>query len=131
MNDEDQSVAWSIDNPTVYNKVVTTALNYTPVILAHHCPYKTLPDGRLYVSTFSFVYILSVHPHSCSKGPQQTPKWKTLQKLIMSYFHNVMRLLTQLSDTELLVMALTETTKLVPYVTSSRKSIKIYLKVHP
>lgn len=49
--------------------------------------------------------------------------------MILSYFVNVMHLLTQLTDTELLVMALTETAKLVPYVTSSRKSIKVYLKV--
>lgn len=40
-----------------------------------------------------------------------------------------MNLLTQLTDTELLVMALEETAKLVPYVTSSRKAVKVYLKV--
>ena len=47
----------------------------------------------------------------------------------MSYFHNVMHLLTQLTDNEMLVLALTETAKLVPYVTGSRKSVKVYLKV--
>ncbi|KIP01520.1 hypothetical protein PHLGIDRAFT_96910 [Phlebiopsis gigantea 11061_1 CR5-6] len=109
MNEEDQPVAWSIDSSTVYNKVVTTSLKYTPVVLDHHCPCKILADGRF-------------------KGPTQTPKWKTLQKLILSYFHNVMHLLTQLTDTELLVMALEETAKLVPYVTSSRKAVKVYLK---
>ena len=66
---------------------------------------------------------------SHSKGPTQNHKWKTLQKLILSYFHNVMQLLTQLTDHELLGMALTETSKLVPYVTSSRKAVKVYLKV--
>lgn len=32
---------------SVFNKVVTTALKYTPVVLDHHIPYKELPDGRL------------------------------------------------------------------------------------
>lgn len=31
---------------SVYNKVITTALKYTPVVLDHHCPCKTLADGR-------------------------------------------------------------------------------------
>ncbi|GJE99145.1 Noc2 domain-containing protein [Phanerochaete sordida] len=109
MNEEDQVVAWSIDDSAVYNKLITTAFKYTPVILAHHCPYKTLPEGRF-------------------KGPTQNHKWKTLQKLILSYFHNVMHLLSQLTDDDILVMALEETAKLVPYVTSSRKAVKVYLK---
>lgn len=50
--------------------------------------------------------------------------------MILSFFHNASRLLTQLADSELLVLALTETAKLLPYVTSNRKSVKIYLKVH-
>ena len=49
--------------------------------------------------------------------------------MILSFFHNAVHLLTQLQDTELLVLALKEIAKLIPYVTSSRKSIKIYLKV--
>lgn len=65
----------------------------------------------------------------CSKGPTQTPKWKTLQRLILSFFHNAAHLLTQLTDNTLLVLALTETAKLLPYVTSNRKSVKVYLKV--
>ncbi len=64
-----------------------------------------------------------------SKGPTQTHKWKTLQKLIVSYFHNASHLLTQISDGQLLVLALTETAKLLPYVTGNRKAVKVYLKV--
>jgi nucleolar complex protein 2 len=47
MNEDNQKVAWSIDSSAVYNKLVTTALRYTPVVVEHHVPYKTLPDGRL------------------------------------------------------------------------------------
>ncbi|KAI0776831.1 Noc2-domain-containing protein [Trametes elegans] len=109
MNEEDQVVAWRIDRSTVYNKLVTTALRYTPVVLEHHCPYRTLANGKF-------------------KAPTQTNKWKTVQKLILSYFHNVLHFMGQISDNDMLRLAFTETAKLVPYVTSSRKTVKAYLK---
>lgn len=31
----------------VFNKLVVTALKFTPVVLAHHIPYKTQRDGRM------------------------------------------------------------------------------------
>ncbi|KAI0651305.1 Noc2-domain-containing protein [Trametes meyenii] len=109
MNEEDQVLAWRIDSSSVYNKLVTTALRYTPVVLEHHCPFRSLPNGKF-------------------KAPTQTNKWKALQKLILSYFHNVLHLMDQISDNDMLRLAFTETAKLVPYVTSSRKTVKVYLK---
>ena len=64
-----------------------------------------------------------------SKPPTQTQKFKTLQKLILSHFHNVIHILSQLTDEDTLRLALTESAKLVPYIISSRKSVKAYLKV--
>ena len=64
-----------------------------------------------------------------SKPPTQTPKYKTLQKLILSYFHNVTHLLSQLTDEDTIRLALTESAKIIPYIISSRKSVKTYLKV--
>ena len=64
-----------------------------------------------------------------SKPPTQTQKFKTLQKLILSHFHNVTHILSQLTDEDTLRLALTESAKLVPYIISSRKSVKAYLKV--
>ncbi|OBZ74646.1 hypothetical protein A0H81_05343, partial [Grifola frondosa] len=109
MNEEDQVLAWTIDSSSVYNKLVTTTLTYTPVVLHHHCPYKSLPNGKF-------------------KAPAQTTKWKTLQKLILSYFHNVMHLLSQLTESDMLRLAMSESAKLVPYITSSRRTVKVYLK---
>ena len=111
----------------VYKKLINTAFKYTPVVLKHHCPYKSLSNGQLYV--VSSTLRTNVAHDECSKGPSQTPKWKTLQKLVLSYFHNAMHLLTQLTDSEILILALTETSKLVPYITGNRKSVKVYLKV--
>jgi nucleolar complex protein 2 len=64
-----------------------------------------------------------------SKPPAQTPKFKTLQKLILSFFHNVMHLLSQLTDNGMIVLSVAESVKLVPYVASSRKTLKLYTKV--
>ena len=36
----------------------------------------------------------------------------------------------QITDSEMLQLALTETAKVVPYVISSRKAVKLYLKAY-
>jgi hypothetical protein len=64
-----------------------------------------------------------------SKPPTQTSTQKTLQKLILSHFHNIIHILSQLTDTEMLQLALGESAKILPYVVGSRKAIKGYLKV--
>ncbi|KAH8114877.1 Noc2-domain-containing protein [Phellopilus nigrolimitatus] len=109
MNEEDEVLAWTIDSPSVYEKLVTTALRYTPIVLAHHVPYKKLPDNKF-------------------KPPTQTPKLKALQKLILSYFHNVLHFIDQLSASDTLILAVSESAKLVPYVIGSRKAVRAYLK---
>ncbi|KIK56152.1 hypothetical protein GYMLUDRAFT_47364 [Collybiopsis luxurians FD-317 M1] len=109
MNDDGQSLAWTIDSSSVYNKLITTTLRYTPVVLEHHVPYKNLPNGKF-------------------KPPTQTAKFKTLQKMTLSYFHNVIHILSQLTDNELLQLAVTESAKIIPYIISSRKAVKLYLK---
>ncbi|ESK89920.1 nucleolar complex protein 2 [Moniliophthora roreri MCA 2997] len=109
MNEEGQVLAWSIDSSSVYNKLLSTTFRYTPVILGYHVPYKTLPNGKF-------------------KAPTQTQKFKTLQKLILAYFHNVIHILDQLTDNEIIQLAVTESAKILPYVISSRKTIKLYLK---
>lgn len=109
MNEEGQVLAWSIDSSSVYNKLVTTALMYTPVVLEHHIPYKTLANGKF-------------------KQPTQTQKFKTLQKLVLSYLNNIIHILLQLTDNEMLRLALSGSAKLIPYIMSSRKAVKQYLK---
>ncbi|KIL65383.1 hypothetical protein M378DRAFT_162000 [Amanita muscaria Koide BX008] len=109
MHDDDQVTAWNIDNSAVYNKLLTTTFRYTPIVLEHHIPYKKLANGKF-------------------KPPTQTPKFKALQKLILSYFQNAVHMMSQMTDNEMLRLAVSECTKLIPYLTSSRKAIKHYLK---
>ena len=111
----------------VYNKLVVTALKYTPVVLEHHVSYKTLPNGKLY---FFFFYKRVELIHGIfSKAPTQTQKFKTLQKLILSFFSNITHIISQLTDEDTLRLAITESAKLVPYIINSRKAVKLYLKV--
>lgn len=65
-----------------------------------------------------------------SKAPTQTPKFRTLQKLILSFFSNITHIIPQLTDEDTLRLAITESAKLVPYITNSRKAVKSYLKVY-
>ncbi|QRV85497.1 nucleolar complex protein 2 [Ceratobasidium sp. AG-Ba] len=157
MNDEDVKTAWRIDSAVVFNKLVTTALKYTPIIAAHHMPYKTLPNGKF-------------------KPPASTSKTASLSKLLLSQVQTAVHLIEQLpsnpitkqkpteeedegdSETEervkkgkkgkgkkgkgkqatetdedegktaLVELALSETAKLAPYIVGSRKTIKLWLK---
>lgn len=109
MNEEGQVLAWSIDNSTMYRKLVSTTLRFTPIVLEHHIPYKTLPNGKF-------------------KPPTQSQKQRTTQKLILSYFNNVIHLIPQLTDNEMIQLSLTESAKVLPYIITSRKAVKSYLK---
>jgi len=64
-----------------------------------------------------------------SKQPTQTAKFKTLQKLILAYFHNAVHLISQLTDNDLLHTAYLEIAKVIPYIVTSRKTVKAFLTV--
>lgn len=74
MNEEDKVLAWTIDSPAVYDKLVRTTLRYTPVIIEHHAPYKTLPNGRLCVLCRPLML------HKNSHLPKQSPNADTKTK---------------------------------------------------
>lgn len=74
--------------------------------------------------------LICIWPYSTiSKPPTQTQKLKTLQKLILSYFHNIIHITSQLSEPDLVKLAVAESAKLLPYIVGSRKAVKQYLKV--
>lgn len=115
-------LAWRLDNQTVYKKLIVTALRYTPVVLDHHIPYKTLPNGKF-------------------KQPPASKKLAGLTKILLSHFHNILHVIESLpkhalsqdetdsgNNIELVTLALAESAKLLPYVVGSRKAIKVYLK---
>jgi nucleolar complex protein 2 len=110
---------YTIPSAAVFNRLVVTALKFTPVVLAHHKPYKTLPNGRIKLQA--------------SKAPA------TLDRLILSHFSTLLHLLKSLPSTPsalgeeeegaggLLALAVSESAKLLPWVLGARKHIRAYL----
>ncbi|WVQ62856.1 uncharacterized protein L199_001005 [Kwoniella botswanensis] len=115
---------YSIDSAQVFNKLVVTALKYTPVVVAHHFPYKTLANGRIKLQQ--------------PKTPNQS-----LNRLILSHFSTLLHLIKSLPTTpsslssgstdedagSLLLVAINESTKLLPWIMGARKHLRAYLKV--
>lgn len=102
---------------------MVTALKFTPVVISHHFPYKTLPSGKVKL-----------------QPPKKTNQ--TLNRLILSHFSTLLHLIKSLPTTPssvaskkdegasgLLLTAVGESTKLIPWVLSARKHLRAYLKV--
>jgi nucleolar complex protein 2 len=115
---------YTIPSAEVFNKLVMTALKFTPVVLAHHAPFKTLPNGRIKLQATK------------KSAPAN------LNRLILSHFSTLLHLLKSLPSTpsalagddhseagSLLTVAVTESANLLPWVLSARKHLRAYLKV--
>ncbi|RSH94285.1 Nucleolar Complex 2 protein [Saitozyma podzolica] len=127
MNEEDTNegsgsyTKYTIDSPQIFNKLVVTALKFTPVVVAHHLPYKTLPTGRL-------------------KLLQPKKPNPSLNRLVLSHFSTLLHFMKSLPSTPssvgasedaggLLLTAVNESTKMLPWVMGARKHLRAYLKV--
>lgn len=115
---------YTIPSAEVFNRLVLTALKFTPVVLAHHLPYKTLPNGRIRLQA----------------AKKSAPA--NLDRLILSHFSTLLHLIKSLPTTpsaisgddeadagSLLATAVAESAKLIPWILSARKHLRAYLKV--
>ncbi|KAL7419909.1 Nucleolar Complex 2 protein [Cryptotrichosporon argae] len=112
---------YAIDNAKVFNKLVITALKFTPVVVAHHVPFKTLPNGKVKLQ------------------PPKTPQPR-LARLVLSHFSTLLHLIKTLPSTpssvtgdtddasSLLAVAVAESAKLLPWVLGARKHVRAYVK---
>lgn len=114
---------YTIPSAAVFNQLVVTALKFTPVVLAAHVPYKTLPNGRTRLQ------------------PAKKSAPANLDRTILSHFTTLIHLIKSLPTTpsalageddseagSLLVTAVSESAKLLPWVLSARKHVRAYLK---
>ncbi|KAE8266832.1 hypothetical protein A4X09_0g5520, partial [Tilletia walkeri] len=106
--DEDNELAYAIDNAAMFNKVVMTTLRYTPVVLQHHLPYKTLPNGKF-------------------KLPTNDKKYRMLQAAVKSFASNLVHLLKTLPDPSTVFDVVTESSKMIPYLMPIRRSARDYV----
>lgn len=93
------------------------------------CTIQDITKWKIVRFLFFFKKVNPLIHGLSSKAPTQTQKFKTLQKLILSFFSNITHIISQLTDEDTLRLAIAESAKLVPYIISSRKAVKSYLKV--
>lgn len=111
--EEDQrpeGASFIIEEARVFNKLVLTALKYTPVVLQHHVPITE--DKRGYV-----------------KIPSNNKKWNLIKKPIQSYFSNLFQLTETLTEPRMLEIVVRESTRMVPYALCIPKTTREFIKV--
>lgn len=110
LNDEDdKEFKFSIPNADIYHEVLTVALKDVPPVLNHHLPIKQSAAGKVRI-------------------PTDTQKFKTLSPLIKSHASSLHYLMSHLSDTATLKLALQSFEPLVPYLLQFRKFLKVIIK---
>lgn len=144
MNEDNQVFVWCIDNSAsnvsldlvsrhcTHNiSSVQQARHYhSQIYSGRSCPPRSLQNPRQRETVCETCNdFFPCADYRCSKPPTQTTKQQALQKLILSYFNNVVHLIPQLIDKDTLQLTFSESAKILPYVTSSRKAVKAYLKV--
>ncbi|KAJ1035200.1 hypothetical protein NDA18_000796 [Ustilago nuda] len=111
--EEDQrpeGASFIIEEARVFNKLVLTALKYTPVVLQHHVP-------------------ISEDKHGNVKIPSNNKKWNLIKKPIQSYFSNLFQLTETLTEPRMLEIVIRESTRMVPYALCIPKTTRGFIKV--
>ncbi|GAA6036291.1 hypothetical protein JCM8097_001647 [Rhodosporidiobolus ruineniae] len=108
--DESGAERYEIQSPAVFQKVVVTALKYTPVVLQSYVPYKEA-NGKYKLSTNSKQYAVA-------------------QRLIKSFFVSLQGLLDSLPrESDIPTLAVSESAKLVPWIVGNRKVARGWVKM--
>ncbi len=111
--EEDQraeGASFIIEEARVFNKLVLTALKYTPVVLQHHVPLSEDKQGNI-------------------KIPSNNKKWNLIKKPIQSYFSNLFLLTETLTEPRMLEIVVRESTRMVPYALCIPKTTREFIKV--
>ncbi|KAI8062132.1 Noc2p family-domain-containing protein [Gongronella butleri] len=109
MNDEEErekhNFVYKIVDPEVFNKVLTSAMHYAPIVFDRHL--KSKPGAN----------------------PRKSKSWSHLQSMVKSYLHNMLYLLKSLTDVNMQYLAVQEAEKCTAYWVCFERLPKDYLKV--
>lgn len=105
-----EGASFIIEEARVFNKLVLTALKYTPVVLQHHVPLAENKQGHV-------------------KIPSNNKKWNLIKKPIQSYFSNLFLLTETLTEPRMLEIVVRESTRMVPYALCIPKTTREFIKV--
>lgn len=105
-----EGASFIVEEARVFNKLVLTALKYTPVVLQHHVPITQDKRGNV-------------------KIPSSNKKWNLIKKPIQSYFSNLFQLTETLTEPQMLEIVVRESTRMVPYALCIPKTTREFIKV--
>lgn len=105
-----EGASFIIEEARVFNKLVLTALKYTPVVLQHHVPITEDKRGNV-------------------KIPSNNKKWNLIKKPIQSYFSNLFQLTETLTEPRMLEIVVRESTRMVPFALCIPKTTREFIKV--
>ncbi|KAI8367548.1 Noc2p family-domain-containing protein [Radiomyces spectabilis] len=110
MSDEEQeetaNYACKIVDPNVFSRVITATLRLAPVVFEHNLKGKKE-----------------------NTVPMQSSRWIYIKSTVKSYLNNVLHLLKNLTDSNMLCLAIREAEKCTQYWACFPRSAKEYIKV--
>jgi len=104
---EGKEFSYSIDNVSIFNKLVLTAVKYITPVFNNYLGYTE--DSK--------------------QLPSQNKKWSRVQPLVKHYLQNIIRLLKQLTDQKILYFVCKHSQAAVKYFACFPKLSKEYLKL--
>ncbi|KAG4099925.1 Noc2-domain-containing protein [Neocallimastix lanati (nom. inval.)] len=104
---EGKEFGFAIDNISIFNKLVLTAVKYITPVFNYHLNYTE--DSK--------------------QLPSQSKKWSKVQPLVKHYLQNIIRLLKQLTDQKILYFVCKNSQAAVKYFACFPKLSKEYLKL--
>eukprot|EP00833_Pecoramyces_ruminatium_P001290 jgi/Orpsp1_1/1175322/evm.model.c7180000053405.1 len=104
---EGKEFSYAIDNISIFNKLVLTAVKYITPVFNYHLNYTE--DSK--------------------QLPSQSKKWNKVQPLVKHYLQNIIRLLKQLTDQKILYFVCKNSQAAVKYFACFPKLSKEYLKL--
>ncbi|KAG0170562.1 Nucleolar Complex 2 protein [Apophysomyces sp. BC1015] len=110
ISDEEQeektTFVYRIDDPNVLNKVIMATLRHAPIVFNRHLTLKNVGDS-----------------------PSTATRWPFLQSIVKSYLQNLLHLLRNLTDYNMLYLAVKESEKCTAYWACFERQVKEYLKI--
>ncbi|KAF7730563.1 Nucleolar Complex 2 protein [Apophysomyces ossiformis] len=110
MSDEEQeektTFVYTIDDPSVLNNVIVSTLRQAPIVFNRH-----------------------ITPRHTGGSPTTASRWPFLQPIVKSYLQNMLHLLRNLTDSNMLYLAVKESEKCTAYWACFERPAKEYLKI--
>ncbi|KAI8982076.1 Noc2p family-domain-containing protein [Mycotypha africana] len=104
-DEEEMNFSYKIEDPAVFSKVIISALRYAPVVFAHH-----------------------LKPKKEGGSPMTSGRWSFFKTYVKTYLNNLLHLLRNLTDADMIRLAIREAEKCTHLFVCYDRLSKEYLK---